>query len=347
MNYLKLFFFPLLLIIQTIYLIFLFSRNFFYDLNILSEKKKNVSIISVGSLKLGGAGKTPLVEYLIKNFNNTNLAVLSRGYKRNTKGFLLANKNHSSEKIGDEPLQIINNNPDLLVAVCENRVNGVEKLITFNKNLKTVILDDGFQHRSLFRNLNILVTEYDFLYCNDSLFPLGNLREYKAGSKRADIIVITKCPKKISEEEKIKIKNKLSVLENQKIFFSFIRYKSPLNYLNNKIETLNIKHKYFLLTGIGNSKPLLNYLSNNKIKFSHFKYSDHHNFKEIELKNLIQKGKHMKIEKLILTEKDFYRLGAEKLNLIKSYFDILILKIEFDFINEEKAIFNEQIRKFI
>ena len=347
MNYLKLFFFPLLLTIQSIYLIFLILRNFFYDLKILSEKKKNVSIISVGSLKLGGAGKTPLVEYLIKNFNNTNLAVLSRGYKRNTKGFLLANKNHSSEKIGDEPLQIINNNPDLLVAVCENRVNGVEKLITINKNLKTVILDDGFQHRSLFRNLNILVTEYDFLYCNDSLFPLGNLREYKAGSKRADIIVITKCPKEISEEEKIKIKNKLSVLENQKIFFSFISYKSPLYYFNDKTEELSLKDEYFLLTGIGNSKPLFNYLSNNKIKFSHFKYSDHHNFKEIELKNLIQKGQYMKIKKLILTEKDFYRLGSEKLNLIKSYFDILILKIEFDFINEEKTMFNKQIRKFI
>ena len=347
MNYLKLFFFPLLLIIQSIYLIFLILRNFFYDHNILSEKKKNVSIISVGSLKLGGAGKTPLVEYLIKNFNNTYLAVLSRGYKRNTKGFLLANKNHSSEKIGDEPLQIINNNPDLLVAVCENRFNGVEKLITINKNLKTVILDDGFQHRSLFRNLNILVTEYDFLYCNDSLFPLGNLREYKAGSKRADIIVITKCPKEISEEEKIKIKNKLSVLENQKIFFSFIRYKSPVYYFNDKNEELSLKNEYFLLTGIGNSKPLLNYLSNNKIKFNHFRYSDHHNFKKVELKNLIQKGKYMKVKKLILTEKDFYRLGSEKLNLIKSYFDILILKIEFDFINEEKTMFNKQIRKFI
>ena len=122
-----------------------------------------MNIICVGSPKLGGAGKTPLVEYLIKNFNNNDLAVLSRGYKRNTKGFLLASKNDSSEKIGDEPLQIINNNPDLLVAVCENRANGVEKLISVNKNLKTVILDDGFQHRSLFRNLNILVTEYDFL----------------------------------------------------------------------------------------------------------------------------------------------------------------------------------------
>ena len=347
MNYLKLFFFPLFLIIQIIYLIFLILRNFFYDINILSEKKKNVNIICVGSLKLGGAGKTPLVEYLIKNFNNNNLAVLSRGYKRNTKGFLLVNENDSSEKIGDEPLQIINNNPDLLVAVCENRANGVEKLISVNKNLKTVILDDGFQHRSLFRNLNILVTEYDFLYCNDSLFPLGNLREYKAGSKRADIIVITKCPKEISEEEKIKIRNKLSVLKNQKIFFSFVNYKSPVNYLNNKTEKLSLKDEYFLLTGIGNSKPLLNYLLNNKIKFSHFRYSDHHNFKEIELKNLIQKGKYMKIEKLILTEKDFYRLGAEKLNLIKSYFDILILKIEFDFINEEKTMFNKQIRKFI
>ena len=347
MNYLKLFFFPLLLIIQIIYLIFLILRNFFYDINILSEKKKNVNIICVGSLKLGGAGKTPLVEYLIKNFNNNDLAVLSRGYKRNTKGFLLANKNDSSEKIGDEPLQIINNNPDLLVAVCENRANGVEKLISVNKNLKTVILDDGFQHRSLFRNLNILVTEYDFLYCNDSLFPLGNLREYKAGSKRADIIVITKCPKEISEEEKNKIKNELPILENQKIFFSFIRYKSPVNYLNNKTEKLSPKDEYFLLTGIGNSKPLFNYLSNNKIKFSHFRYTDHHNFKEIELKNLIQKGKNMKIEKLIMTEKDFYRLGEVKLNLIKSYFDILILKIEFDFINEEKTIFNEQIRKFI
>tara|TARA_B100001758_G_C18395550_1_gene605700 strand:- start:858 stop:1853 length:996 start_codon:yes stop_codon:yes gene_type:complete len=330
-----------------LYFIILYLRNFLYDCKLLTITKFNINIISVGSLKFGGAGKTPLVEYLIKNLSNQKTAILSRGYKRKIKGFLIASENHTAFDIGDEASQILHKHPNLLIAVSENRVSGVEKLLKKNKNIKTIILDDGHQHRKLARNLNILVTEYEELYSEDKLFPLGTLRESKRAAHRANIIVITKCPKNISTEKKHKIRENLVIKDYQKIFFSFIKYKKIKNFKSGEFEDFKINEKYCLLTGIGNSKPLLNYLENKKIHITHFKYPDHHNFKQKELENLIHEGKKRKIKNLIVTEKDFYRLNKLNLSLLSSYFKVFYITIEFDFINNEKVMFNKQILKFI
>ena len=347
MQALKLYLFPILFLIQVLYRIITFSRNILYDYKILAITKFKINIISIGSLKFGGAGKTPLVEYLLKEYGNQKIAILSRGYKRKRKGFLIASKHHTAFDVGDEVSQILNKNPNLLIAVSENRVFGVKKLIKKNKNIKTIILDDAHQHRKLERDCNIIVTEYEKLYSKDKLFPLGNLRESKTGAKRANIIVITKCPKNISLEKKHEIQKNLKLKKNQKIFFSYIKYNKLTNYLTGEFEDLKINEKYFLLTGIGNSKPLLQYLKSKKIHTYHFKYPDHHYFKKKELENLILKGKREQTKNLIITEKDFYRLNKIDLDLLSSYFKLFYIKIEFDFINNEKLMFNKQILKFI
>ena len=346
MQALKLFLYPILILIQSLYYIIISLINILYDYKVLTETKFKINIISVGSLKFGGAGKTPLVEYLIKEFNNPKLAILSRGYKRKTKGFLIADKKHSCYEIGDETSQMFNKNPNLLIAVSRDRVVGVTKLIKKKKNINTIILDDGHQHRKLARDLNILVTEYEELYSKDKLFPLGNLRENKKGAQRANIIVVTKCPKNISSQKKQEIQKHLSVKSNQKVFFSYIKYNKLKNYLTNKHEDFKIKENYFLLTGIGNSKPLLKYLQK-KVNIYHFKYPDHHYFKKNELEKLITESERKKIKNLIITEKDFYRLTKENLALLTSHFKLFYITIEFDFISNEKLMFNKQITKFI
>ena len=347
MQVLKLLLFPILLLMQTLHFIIIFLRNTLYDYKIINITKFKINIISVGSLKFGGAGKTPLVEYLIREFNSPKLAILSRGYKRKTKDFLIAKNKHTAYEIGDETSQMLHSNPNLLIAVSRNRVSGVENLIKHNKNIKTIILDDAHQHRKLARDCNIIVTECEKLYSKDKLFPLGNLRENRIGARRANIIVVTKCPKNISSERQNEIRKSLEIQSHQKVFFSYIKYNKLKNHLTRKYENFKINENYFLLTGIGNSKPLSKYLRDKKINIYHFKYSDHHYFTTKELKNLIIKGKRKKIKYLIVTEKDFYRLTEKKLSLLSCYFKLFYIKIEFDFINNEKSMFNKQIIKFI
>lgn len=347
MQVIKMFFYPILLLIQIMYFIILSLRNILYNYKLLPITKFKINIISVGSLKFGGAGKTPLVEYLIQEFGHKKIAVLSRGYKRKTKGFLIASKKHNSFDIGDEVSQILHKYPNLLIAVSENRVSGVKNLIKQNTNIKTIILDDAHQHRQIAKNLNILVTEYEKLYSTDKLFPLGNLRDNKKEAQRANIIVVTKCPEKISSNKKKEIQKSLFVKEDQKIFFSYIKYHPLTNYLTKKTEDFKMNEKYFLLTGIASSKPLLNYLKNQKINLYHFKYPDHHYFNKKELNQIITKGRIKKCEILILTEKDLYRLTKSDLVLLLDNFKLLYMKIEFDFINNEKLMFNKQIIKFI
>ncbi len=347
MQVIKLFFSPILFLIQILYYIIICFRNMLYDYNLLTVTKFKINIISIGSLKFGGAGKTPLVEYLIKEFNNQKIAVLSRGYKRKTKKFLIAKQDHTAFDIGDEVSQMLHKNPNLLIAVSRDRVYGVANLIKKNKNIETIILDDAHQHRKLARDCNILVTEYEELYSQDKLFPLGNLREHKTGANRANIIIVTKCPKNIAPKKKYEIQKNLALKTNQKLFFSYIKYHKLTNCLTKKCEDFEINGKYFLLTAIGNSKPLLKYLKKKDLHISHFKYQDHHYFKKQELEDLILEGKRKHTKNLIVTEKDFYRLNKVELTLLSSYFSVFYIKIEFDFINTEKVMFNKQILKFI
>jgi len=274
----------------------------------------------------------------------SKIALLSRGYKRKSSGFLFAKKNYSAYELGDEANQIYKKNIDLTVAVDKNRVRGVKKIVQ-NRKKSLIILDDSHQHRRLKKNLNILVTEYDKLYSKDYLFPLGNLREYQSGAQRANIIVVTKCPKKIHLSDRENITKNLSLRSHQKLFFSHIKEYKFIH--NNQNCDLNKNEKYFLVTGIANPDPLLKKLLEMGINFSSFKYRNHYFFKKSDITKLITQAKKEGVKQLIITEKDFYRLSKDDLSFIKSYFKLFHTQIEFDFIKEEKLLFNKQILKFI
>ena len=293
----KIIFFPLTIFFNLIS----FLRNKFYDYGIIKSYSFNVPIISVGNLAVGGTGKTPMVEFLVENFSDLyKIGVLSRGYKRKTGGFILASKNDNANTIGDEPFQYFLKFSNIKVAVDINRLRGIKNLISEGCNL--ILLDDAFQHRKLIPRYSILLTEYNNLYCNDYLMPFGSLRESKFGSKRANCIIVTKCPKHIKDKEKIKIKKMLKLKKHQKLFFSSIIYTQYLLSQKSKIRISEFKEKDFnVVTGIANSSHFINFLKNEGLNFDHFQYTDHYNYSKSDIDKFINKI-------VITTEKDFTKL---------------------------------------
>ena len=326
----------ILIPIAPIYYLVTWLRNKLYDLGIKKSTSYNFPIICVGNLSVGGTGKTPMIEYLIRLLKDRyRTAVLSRGYKRKTVGFVLLNENHTAEDVGDEPLQYFNKFENITVAVDANRVEGIANLIENNKP-DVILLDDAFQHRKVKGSCNILLTKYDDLFVDDFLLPTGNLRESRWGAKRADVILITKCPRNLSQSEQHKIYQKLSRF-NKKVFFTCISYADKvLGSL--EIPTLELKNfEVLLITGIANPIPLVNYLKSLDVKFQHLKYADHHHFSENEIRDIEKTFNEMQSSKIILTtEKDYVRL-------VNSIEDLSYLPIETSFLNNESEVFNTLI----
>ena len=286
-----------------LYYLATWTRNKLYDLDIKKSKSYDFPVICVGNLSVGGTGKTPMIEYLIKLLSHTNtIATLSRGYKRKTSGFQIANENSSAETIGDEPFQFYNKFKErITVAVDSNRQNGIEKLQLDNNPFDAILLDDAFQHRKVKAGFNILLTTYNNLYVNDFLLPTGNLREPKSGAERANIIVVTKCPNALSEVEKSRIISQLKPKTNQYIFFSSIKYANQVINGSERLELDHVKD-FTLITGIANSTPLVDFLNSKNLNFKHLNFKDHHEFTEKEV------GSFSKENIIITTEKDFMRL---------------------------------------
>ena len=292
------------------YGIITYLRNKLFDCGIIEQKSHSVKIISVGNIRVGGTGKTPFVEYLIKALSPYfNLAILSRGYGRKTKGFIHLQLHHSASEVGDEPLLIYKRNPNTLVAVCEERNKGVENILKISPQTNLIILDDAYQHRYINRDINILLTEYNRPFFKDRVIPYGRLREYRKGYKRASYIVVTKCPP-LNEKQKQDFVLKLKPLPHQKIFFSNIVYKLPYH-IQNKEKQINLSnYKVLLLTGIANNQHIIEYLNSITQVVDTITFSDHHNFTE---KDKIQiKNRYNKFSKsntiLLTTEKDAMRL---------------------------------------
>ncbi|APX99446.1 tetraacyldisaccharide 4'-kinase [Lacinutrix venerupis] len=296
----------LLLPIVPIYFIVTWCRNKLYDLGMKKSKNYNFPIICVGNLSAGGTGKTPMVEYLIKLLNeNYNLATLSRGYGRKTKGFVLASENSTANTLGDEPFQFYNKfKNSIRVSVDENRQRGILNLRALNNKPELIILDDAYQHRKVEAKLNILLTTYSNLYAKDIVLPTGNLREPREGAKRAQIIVVTKCPDNLSEEKKVSIIAELRPKDYQHVFFSSISYAKEV-IGNSGVVALNNLKEFTLVTGIANAKPLVVFLKNSGLNFNHLEFSDHHNFSKKEIESIAKNNL------IITTEKDYVRLIAE------------------------------------
>ena len=295
-----------------LYYVVVFLRNKLYDWSFFKSKSYEFPLICVGNISVGGTGKTPMVEYLVSILNkNHQLAILSRGYGRVSKGFVIAGLQTTSKAIGDEPFQIFNKFKDVIVAVDSDRQNGLELLKQHHPSTDVILLDDAFQHRKVLAGFNILLTAYDQLYCNDYVLPTGNLREPKSGAKRAQLIVVTKCPENLSELDKTAITKRLNPASNQTVFFSSIQYSDTLISSDSSRALADLKGTYFtLVTGIANPTPLVKYLKNLGLDFEHLNYKDHHEFSISELEFIHSKSL------VVTTEKDFSRLHTKSQNQI-------------------------------
>ncbi len=323
---------------SLIYFLVTAIRNFCFDTGILKSYEFDIPIIAVGNLSVGGTGKSPQIEYLIRLLSpKYKIATLSRGYKRKSEGFVLANETCTAEIIGDEPFQFYKKFPEILVAVDANRKNGIEQLLNSKNKPEIILLDDAFQHRKVKASLYILLTTYNDLYADDFVLPVGNLRESSIGAKRAQIVIVTKCPKNISIVERSEISKKLHLAENQKLFFSYIDYDDFVFSDSDKIAVSEIKSKTkILIAGIAKPKPFFDFLnSGNDIVME---FADHHDFNNKEIEVIIEKA----TGKLIVTtEKDFVRL-SDKLPANQLFY----LPIKSDFVFDG-SIFDGTILDFM
>ncbi len=340
--------------LSLLYGLVTFIRNRLYDTNILKEKKFDAHTIGVGNLAVGGAGKTPLVEYLIRLLQkeNVGIATLSRGYKRKTSGFVLATDSSTADDIGDEPL-IYKSKYKVQVAVDGNRVRGVENLLAQGTEApKVILLDDAFQHRAIKCGLSIVVSEFNHLYVHDSMLPSGTLREYQSGISRADVIVISKTPDRTTAIEMRAVLKDIHALAHQRVFFSYLKYGElySIHNPNNKIDTLNDLYRYRVISfaGIANAQPMVNYLKEYAAEVKHLPFPDHHQFVEKDLEDMetyyqsLPGGNKL----LVTTEKDLMRLKNQQVWSLAKTMNIYVLPVEVSFKDKEEE-FNDLILKYV
>ena len=324
-------------------------RNWMYNKQYFKSVQFNVPMICIGNLSLGGTGKSPMVEHLLALLSdNYKVATLSRGYKRKTKGYALAGENTTALEIGDEPMQFHIKYPKVSVAVGERRIEAIPQLIQDVPNLQAVILDDAFQHREILAGFNILLTDFNNLYCDDIFFPTGDLRDERKSAKRADIIVVTKCPANLSLEERDEIIEKLYPAQHQSIFFTCIAYETPYHIYNPSEQwVLTMRDEVLLVCGIANPLPLKEYLHENTHTYYQISYSDHHIFSIEDLNEIKDKFDQItsKSKLILTTEKDAVRLVkyTEELHDIPLY--VLPIKPHFLF-NAEEA-FNKLVTDYL
>ncbi|MGA1030318.1 MAG: tetraacyldisaccharide 4'-kinase [Flavobacteriaceae bacterium] len=316
-------------------------RHFLFDKGVFPIHKFPVKTIGVGNLAMGGTGKSVVVEALLKGFKKgQNLAVLSRGYKRKTKGFMLANATSTAQSIGDEPYQFFQNHPEVQVAVCEQRAKGIHALLQQKNPPTAIILDDVMQHRWVEVDLLLLTTTFDALYTEDSLFPVGTLRDLRQQAKRAHLVLVTKCPQNLTAKDAAEINQRLACSPSQKIFFTTIAYGSKVLSATRTMELADfIKKPFVLVTGIAKPKPLIDFLTALGAEFEWLNYPDHHSFSKRDLKK-IQNSQYSTI---LTTEKDFGRLSPR---LSESSVYYLPIGLSFLF-EEEAALFEQTLKRFL
>jgi len=324
-------------------------RNWMFQKQYLKSVRFNVPMICIGNLSMGGTGKSPMVEHLLSILSDDyKMATLSRGYKRKTKGYALANEQTTALEIGDEPMQFHIKFPNVAVAVCERRIEAIPQLIQDVPNLQAINLDDAYQHREIVADFNILLTDYNNLYTDDFFIPTGDLRDERKSAKRASIIVVTKCPKDLSEAERNEIVEKLYPEQHQSIFFTAIEYETPYHIYHPSDQwILTMRDEVLLVCGIANPLPLKNYLHEHTHTYYQLTYSDHHIFSIEDLQEIKQKFEEIQAKnKLILTtEKDAVRLVkyTEELHDIPLY----VLPIKPIFLFDAEPIFNQLVMGYV
>jgi tetraacyldisaccharide 4'-kinase len=333
---------------SLIYGLIIWIRNGLFDKGILSSSSFNLPVIGVGNLSAGGTGKSPMVEWLIDKLkNNYHVAVLSRGYKRKTSGYALANAGATALDIGDEPMQFFNKFPEIAVAVGEERIVAIPQLLHDRPDTEVIILDDSFQHRYVRPGMNIILTDYNNLFTRDWFLPTGDLRDLKSSYKRADIIVVTKCKSNLTIEEKRDIIEEIDPKKNQQVFFTGIHYSAPYHIVSREEKRIDEKTEVLLVTGIANPRPIKKYLSDQSAAYYEILYNDHHIFSIDDWKDIRKRFEAIpSANKIILTtEKDAVRLLKFEQSLADYPFYVIPMQVQFLF--GEETRFSDFITTFI
>jgi tetraacyldisaccharide 4'-kinase len=338
----------LLLPFSLVYGLIIYLRNWMFDRKLLRSSTFNLPVICIGNLSVGGTGKSPMVEFLIGKLQQTfRIAVLSRGYKRKTRGYALATNQSTALEIGDEPMQFFNKFPGLTVAVGEERVVAIPQLLHDKPDTQVIILDDAFQHRWVKAGFNILLTDYQNLYTRDWFLPTGDLRDRKKSARRADIIVVTKCPPDISLSEKNQLIREIKPTADQQIFFSAISYGTPYQLITKEPWTSNRSTEVLLVTGIANPGALKKHLEESFNGYDELAYGDHHIFTIDDLNYILKKFNQLQSSTKILltTEKDAVRL--QKFSQQLRDLPFFVMPIQPIFMFSEENQFTRLITTFI
>lgn len=333
---------------SLVYYCIMWCRNRLYDLKIFHSSSFNLPVICVGNLSVGGTGKSPMVEYMVRLLHTMfSVATLSRGYKRKTKGYALANQNTSVLEIGDEPMLFHIKFPDVAVTVGEERLVAIPQLLHDRPDTRVVIMDDAYQHRAVRAGLNILLTDCNNLFTRDWYLPTGNLRDEKESYRRAGIIVVTKCDPAFSAEQKKAYQKEINTQDHQHLFFSTIRYGKPYHIVHKTNYSITANVEILLVTGIANPKPLHDFLQHNAGAYRQLSYNDHQIFTIDDLKNMIKEFEAMpsRMKIILTTEKDAVRLA--KFESIIKDLPFYVIPIELDFLFNDAGRFNILIKNFI
>jgi len=345
LKYLRLILFPLSLVYGLIIIV----RNWCFDLGILKSVQFDLPVICVGNLAVGGSGKTPVTEYLVNLLADKKIAILSRGYGRNTRGFLLADENATASTIGDEPLQYYSKFPHVTVAVCEDREKGIRLL---EKDHDLIILDDAYQHRRVKAGFYILLFEYASMFRLQWMLPTGNLREPFSGYRRADAILITKSPVEINPARKSEILSKFADAYKPRVHFAVINYESykPVFASSHfQSTTLSQDTKVFMLTGIANPLPLVQHLEGQFQRVSQHCFPDHHRFRVAEISALVEAFKNDPAgdKCIITTEKDAQRLIDANIKELLVDLPVFYLPIAVQMQAADQDRFNNKIIEYV
>lgn len=331
-------------------------RNILFNTGVIKSHKFRFPILSVGNLAVGGTGKTPHIEYLIQTLRKEfKIAVLSRGYKRKTSGFIIAGNLSSASEIGDEPAQIKRKFPELVVAVDADRTNGINRLLLEKPDLDLILLDDAFQHRKVEPGLSILLSDYSNLFTKDYLMPSGRLREHRSNAKRSDFILITRSPLDLSAIDRRIMVNNIPLRSHQHLYFTSVVYKEPLPFSSDTKEPLCLSkiaesnRSILLITGIADPQPIYSYLNVFSKNIVHMSYPDHHFFTVKDIDNITDEYNKLPVDNrcVITTEKDAERL--KEFNNIASRFDknVYVLPIGINFLNNDAQEFNNFINSYV
>lgn len=318
-------------------------RNHLYNIEHKKSFQFDTNVIAVGNLSVGGTGKTPVVEYILRLLSDRKVATLSRGYGRKTKGFRIANEEDDALSLGDEPFQFYNKFPNVMVTVGEDRAMAIPQILYHQENTDGIVLDDAYQHRSVIPNLNILLTEFDRPFFEDYILPAGRLREARKNANRADAVIVTKCPDRIDvaiEKQYCDSINKYTEA-SVPVFFSRVTYELPVLIYGKPVQDIN---EVFIFTGIANEVPYVKFVNEKYRVIGEQHYADHYKYQSKDIKNIIDQYDEVKTPNSVLltTEKDMVRLLNNDYKELFHQRSVYFIPIEVNFL-KNGAIFDEVV----